>query len=577
MNPLVPNEPVSSTSDTGVAEQTPESSFGDILTQFEQAQTQSPAGDGLGDSLMGTVVSISDDAVLVDIGRKAEGALPIALVRTPDGQLTVKPGDQISVTVTGRHPEGFYLLSKIQVAVPKDWSGLQKAFEEKSTITGMVQEVVKGGVRVDVGARAFMPASRTGARDVAEMEKLVGQQVECRITKLDVEKEDIVVDRRVVLEELAAKAREERMGSIKEGMVVSGTVRSLTDFGAFVDLGGVDGLLHVSDMSWARVAKPEDAVKVGDQLQLKVLKVQGEKKKISLGLKQLQKDPWSIAAETIKEGDRVRGTVARLADFGAFVELLPGVDGLIHISALSWSKKVRKPSDVLKVGEMVEAVVQSVDLGAKKISLSLKQALGDPWDEVTRMYPVGSVVEKPVTSIANFGVFVELESGIEGMIHVGDITREKRIEHPKDVLKTGQVVRAQVIEQDKERRRLRLSIKALEPTTADHFIAEHTVGQMVSGRVADSGKERAKVDLGEGVTGVCKLAAAAAADSGSSTGSSASKADVSALSAMLAAKWKSGGGGTDAKDGGLRVGQVRQFRITGLDAANKRIDLELAD
>jgi len=577
MNPLVPNEPVSSTSDTGVAEQTPESSFGDILTQFEQAQTQSPAGDGLGDSLMGTVVSISDDAVLVDIGRKAEGALPIALVRTPDGQLTVKPGDQISVTVTGRHPEGFYLLSKIQVAVPKDWSGLQKAFEEKSTITGMVQEVVKGGVRVDVGARAFMPASRTGARDVAEMEKLVGQQVECRITKLDVEKEDIVVDRRVVLEELAAKAREERMGSIKEGMVVSGTVRSLTDFGAFVDLGGVDGLLHVSDMSWARVAKPEDAVKVGDQLQLKVLKVQGEKKKISLGLKQLQKDPWSIAAETIKEGDRVRGTVARLADFGAFVELLPGVDGLIHISALSWSKKVRKPSDVLKVGEMVEAVVQSVDLGAKKISLSLKQALGDPWDEVTRMYPVGSVVEKPVTSIANFGVFVELESGIEGMIHVGDITREKRIEHPKDVLKTGQVVRAQVIEQDKERRRLRLSIKALEPTTADHFIAEHTVGQMVSGRVADSGKERAKVDLGEGVTGVCKLAAAAAADSGSSTGSTASKADVSALSAMLAAKWKSGGGGTDAKDGGLRVGQVRQFRITGLDAANKRIDLELAD
>jgi small subunit ribosomal protein S1 len=573
MNPSLPN-PVNPASDKTAAEPTPDSSFGDILSQFEQGH-QAASGDGMGDSLMGTVISLSDDAVLVDIGRKADGALPIALVRSHDGVITVKPGDQISVTVTGRHPEGFYLLSKIQVAVPKDWSGLQKAFDEKATITGTVQEVIKGGVRVDVGARAFMPASRTGARDVAEMEKLVGQQIECRITKLDVEKEDIVVDRRVVLESLAAQARDERMGSLTEGMVVSGTVRSLTDFGAFVDLGGVDGLLHVSDMSWARVNKPEDAVKVGDKLELKVLKIQGEKKKISLGLKQLQKDPWSVAAETIKEGDRVRGTVARLADFGAFIELLPGVDGLIHVSALSWSKKIRKPSDLLKVGEMVEAVVQSVDLGAKKISLSLKQALGDPWDEITRMYPVGAVVEKAITSIANFGVFIELESGIEGMIHVGDITREKRIEHPKDVLKTGQIVKAQVIEQDKERRRLRLSIKALEPTTADIFIGEHTVGQLISGRVADSNKERARVDLGEGVTGICKLAAPAAV-AGKSGSSGGQKADVGSLSAMLSAKWKSRGG-NEVEETGLKVGQVRQFKITALDAANKRIDLELVD
>jgi small subunit ribosomal protein S1 len=572
MTPSFPIDPLSTTPEPGAPDNTAESSFGDILSQFEQAHAKAPTGDGVGDSLTGTVVSISEDAVLIDVGRKAEGALPIATVRLPDGSLKVKPGDKVDVTVTGRHPEGYYLLSIVQVLVPKDWSGLQKAFEEKATITGHVQEVIKGGLRVDVGARAFMPASRTGARDITEMEQLVGQQVECRITKLDVEKEDVVVDRRVVLEEANAKAKDALLASLTEGSLMQGTVRSLTDFGAFVDLGGVDGLLHVSDISWSRVSKPEDALKVGDKIEVKVLKIQGEKKKISLGMKQLQKDPWTVAAESIKEGDRVRGKVARLAEFGAFIELMPGVDGLIHVSAMSWSKKIRKPSDLLKVGDEVEAVVQSVDPVAKKISLSLKQALGDPWDEVMAKFPVGSVVERPVTSIANFGVFIELEGGIEGMIHVGDITREKRIEHPKDVLSNGQVVKAQVTEHDKERRRLRLSIKALEPTAADHFIAEHKVGDTLSGRVAESGKERAKIDLGEGVTGICKMVAAAAAAS-SSTASSSPKVDVSALGAMLSAKWKTGPV-IESKDG-LKVGQVRQFRITSLDVAQKRIDLEL--
>lgn len=564
MNPTAPQDPVQN-DQTG---STPEESFGDILSQFESEHRQST--EAVGESVNGTVVSIGDDAVLIDIGRKSEGALALATVTAPDGTVMVKPGDQVSVTITGRHPEGFYLLSKVHVAVPKDWSGLQQAFNDRAVISGTVTELVKGGLRVDVGATAFMPASRSGARDVAEMEKLVGTQIECRVTKLDTEKEDVVVDRRIVLEELAAKAKEERFSAIQEGTVMMATVRSLTDFGAFCDLGGVDGLLHISDMAWQRVTKPDEIVKTGEQIQVKVLKVQPEKKKISLGLKQLTKDPWTVAAETIHVGDRVKGKVVRLADFGAFIELLPGVDGLIHVTALSWDKRVRKPGDILKVDEYVEAVVLGVNLADKKISLSLKQAIGDPWEEVVRQYPVGSIVEKPVTSLANFGAFVEVENGIEGMIHIGDITREKRLQHPKEALAVGQTVKAQVTEVDNERRRLRLSIKALEPTSADIFIAESEVGLIVSGRVVKMRGERADVELGDGVHAMCRLSGSGSGDSGAKGSGSA---DLGSLSAMLAAKWKSGGPSMDPN--ALREGQVRRFKIVSMDAQSKRIEVEL--
>ena len=565
MNPFVPQDP-DQNDQTGSNQ---EESFGDILSQFEQ-EAHRGSTEAIGESVSGTVVSIGEDAVLIDIGRKSEGALALSTVTDPDGKVMVKPGDHVSVTITGRHPEGFYLLSKVHVAVPKDWSGLQQAFNDRALITGTVTEVVKGGLRVDVGATAFMPASRSGARDVAEMEKLVGTQIECRITKLDTEKEDVVVDRRIVLEEQAAKAKEERFATIKEGTLMTVTVRSLTDFGAFCDLGGVDGLLHISDMAWHRVAKPDEVVKSGQTLEVKVLKVQPEKKKISLGLKQLTKDPWTVAAETIKEGARVQGKVVRLADFGAFVELLPGVDGLIHVTALSWDKRVRKPADVLKVGDYVEAVVLGVNLADKKISLSLKQAIGDPWEEVVKKYPVGSIVEKPVTSLANFGAFVEVENGIEGMIHIGDITREKRLQHPKEMLTVGQTVKAQVTEIDNERRRLRLSMKALEPTSADTFIAESEVGAVVSGRVVRLKGERAEVELGEGVHAVCRLSGGASGEGGAKSGGAA---DLSSLSAMLAAKWKSGGPSMDPN--ALREGQVRRFKIVAMDVNSKKIDVEL--
>ena len=545
-----------------------QNSFGDILSEFEQ-QHHGPAG---GQSLPGTVVSITAESVFVDIGRKLDGVLPVELFRGPNGELTVKVGDPLLVSITGNDGET-YTLSTVKVERPKDWSGLERAFAEHRAIGGVVSELVKGGLRVDVGAKAFMPASRSGAKDQAEMEKLVGQEIQCRIIKLDTASEDVVVDRRAVLEEEETRNREKRLAELTEGAVVRGTVRSLTDFGAFVDLGGVDGLLHVADMAWQRVAKPSDVVAPGDSIEVKILKMQPGSRRISLGLKQLAPDPWTLAGERFHVGDRVQGKVSRLADFGAFVELAPGVDGLIHVSEMSWSKKVKKPSDVLKTGEMVEAVVLGVNVAERRIALGLKQALGDPWEEAIKKYAPGAVVEGPVTSLTNFGAFIDLGNGIEGMIHISDITREKRLNHPKEALTTGQTVRAQVLELDKERRRIKLGIKQLEPTTVDEYLSEHSVGETVTGRVVDANNGRARVELGEGIIAECKVSAETAAPASSG---SAAPADLSSLTAMLSAKWKQGSSASTARPEPVRAGQIRSFRVIKLDAAAKKIELELA-
>lgn len=557
-----------------------ETSFGDILTQFERQQSEHGAHDTPGQTLQGTVVTVHDDNVIVDIGRKTEGIVSTERLKDETGAVFVKPGDTLTVTLTGRSDE-YYTLSVIKAERPKDWSGLEEAFAEGRIIGGRVAEVVKGGLRVDVGARAFMPASRSGARDVPDMEKLVGQEIRCKITKLDVEKDDIVVDRRVVLEQEEKERKEAVLASVQEGQVILGSVKTLMDFGAFVDIGGIDGLLHVTDMSWTRVNKPSDLLKVGDQVEVKVLKVNPENRKISLGVKQLQPDPWTLAAATFKVGDRLRGSVVRLTDFGAFVNLSPGVDGLVHVSEMSWSKKIRKPSDVVAVGDSVEVVVLGVNPSDKRISLGLKQALGDPWEEAETKYPVGAVVEGAVTNMTNFGAFVDLGSGVEGMIHVGDITREKRLEHPREVLQTGHVVKAQVLEFDRSKHRIRLGMKQLEPTSTDHYIAEHQVGDTVTGRVVDVKGDRAKVELGEGVFGTCKLAAAEGTESRVSGRSGvAERVDISNVTAMLAAKWKKGAGESAGSAGSqdksvVKPGQIRSFRIAGIDTAQKRIQLEL--
>jgi small subunit ribosomal protein S1 len=313
-------------------------------------------------------------------------------------------------------------------------------------------------------------------------------------------------------------------------------------------------------------------VKPGDELDVKILKIDSGTNKISLGLKQLQDDPWTIAARTFKVGDRVSGTVVRLTDFGAFVELLPGVDGLIHLSELSWNKRVRKPGDLLKIGERVEAVVLQINPEERRIGLGYKQVLGDPWDTAAQRFPVGSVVEGPVTNLTPFGAFVELGEGIEGMVHIGDITNEKRLDHPKEKLGKGQTVRATVLELDRERRRIRLGMKQLEPTTLDHYISDHRTGETVSGRLVEVQGNRAKVELGEGVITTCKLQPKSETQLGRNE---AKPGDVSSLGAMLAAKWKEGGAAGSGQDA-VRAGQVRSFRISALDPAKRLIEIELA-
>jgi small subunit ribosomal protein S1 len=548
-----------------------DNSFAEILSEFEHQHR----GPKRGEAMRGTVVSIGTEAVFVDIGRKIDGMLPVELFRDDAGALSVHVGDVLMVTITGSDGEGSYTLSTVKVERPKDWSALERAFAGQLAIAGTVTELVKGGLRVDVGTEAFLPASRSGTKDQAEMEKLVGQEIQCRIIKLDTADEDVVVDRRVILEEEEKLTRQKRFAELVEGAVLRGTVRSVTDFGAFVDLGGVDGLLHVTDMAWQRVAKPADVVSPGDSVEVKILKIQPETRRISLGMKQLLPDPWTLACERFQVGDKVQGKVSRLTDFGAFVELVPGVDGLIHVSEMSWSKKIKKPSDVLKPGEMVEAQILGVNAAEHRISLGLKQALGDPWEEALKKYAPGTVAEGPVTSLTNFGCFVDLGNGIEGMIHISDITREKRLNHPSEALKAGQVVRAVVTELDRERRRIKLSIKQLEPTSVDEYIAEHSVGETVSGRIVETGSGRAKVELGEGVFAQCRLPE----DAGSRPAAAepAQSADLSSLTAMLSAKWKQGASSTSAgRPEPPRPGQIRSFRITGLDQANKKIDVELA-
>jgi small subunit ribosomal protein S1 len=408
------------------------------------------------------------------------------------------------------------------------------------------------------------------------MEKLVGQEITCRIIKLDVADDDVVVDRRVVLEEEEARNRAKLFTDLQEGAVMHGTVRSLTDYGAFVDIGGVDGLLHVADIAWGHVDKPADALAVGQEVDVKILKVDPAKRRIALGLKQLQPHPWEQVGEKYKTADRVRGTVTRVTDFGAFVELEPGVEGLIHLSEMSWSKKARKPSDVVKPGDSVEAVVLHVSPGERRISLGLKQALGDPWADAQQKYPVGGVVEGAVVSLTKFGAFVQIAEGVEGMIHVGDITAEKRINHPQDVLRVGQTVRAQILELDGERRRLKLGMKQLQPTSIDEYIAEHKEGDVVTGRIAEVSGGRAKVELGEGIQVPCK---AAGAETGPAEEQAAqSGADVTSLSSMLSAKWKGGAGSGPraSKREPARAGQIRSFRIVKLDVGAKKIEIELA-
>src|SRR3984885_14169270 len=494
-NPVIPESP----STTEATE-----SFGDLLSQYEKSHARQGKEDG-GKQLEATVIAITIDSVILDIGFKSEGILPLSAFESA-GE-TAKPGQKLLVSVKGRNPEGYYELTRAKVERPKDWSALEKAFADKATIVGTVTGVIKGGLSVDVGVRAFMPASRSGARDAAEMEKLVEQEILCRIIKLDVTEEDVVVDRRAVAEEEERSVKERRYSEMKEGDTVSGTVRSLTDYGAFVDLGGVDALLHVSDLAWSRVAKAADVLSVGQQIEAKVLKIStdADKRRISVGMKQLLPHPWDRVAGKYNVGERVRGTVTRVAEFGAFVELEPGIEGLIHVSEMSWGKKLRSASTLVKPGEIVEVVILGVNSGEGRMSLGLKQALGDPWADAAQKFAPGSVIEGPVVSITKFGAFVQLSEGVEGMIHISEMSAEKHLNHPQELLKVGQLVKAQVLAVDTDKRQLRLGIKQLVPSGLDEYIAEHKEGDVVTGRMMEISGEQARVELGEGIQAGCRM------------------------------------------------------------------------
>jgi len=540
-------------------------SFKDILSQFERSKSRRP--DEARQGREGTVVAVTADSVLVDVGFKTEGILPLAAFQNE----SVKPGDKLVVSIKGRDPEGYYQLTRGKSERPKDWASLERAFAEKAIIVGTVTGVVKGGLSVDVGVRAFMPASRSGARDAAEMEKLVEQEIRCRITKLDVTEEDVVVDRRAIAEEEERAAKDRKYSEVKEGVTLHGTVRSLTDYGAFVDIGGVDALLHVSDISRSRINKPSDVLSVGQEVEVRILKIDSEKRRISVGMKQLEPDPWDSVTTKYKAGERIHGTVTRILDFGAFVELEPGIEGLIHISEMSWGKKVRTPGDVVKPGDTVEAVILGVSPAERRISLGLKQALGDPWADAAQKFAVGSAIEGPVTSLTKFGAFVQVSEGIEGIIHISDMSAEKRLNHPQEVLKVGQTIKAQVLEIDVEKRRLKLGIKQLLPTSIEEYIADHHEGDSVSGRVVEISGQQARVELGEGIQAACKIPMEHSAKENASDGA---KLDLGSLSSMLKAHWK-GGVGAELKPETVRPGQIRSFRIAKLDRSAKKIELQL--
>jgi small subunit ribosomal protein S1 len=547
-------------------------SFADMLLQFERSHSHQAAPGSK--QLQGTVVSVSADQVFLDIGYKAEGVLPrSAFENNAEG---VKPGDSFPVSVTGRNEEHYYELSRFKVAQPRDWSALEAAFAEKLAVVGTVTGVVKGGLNVDIGVRAFMPASRSGTKDAAELEKLVDTEITCRITKLDVTDEDVVVDRRVVLEEQARGLTAARREAMTEGDAVTGTVRTLMPYGAFIDLGGIDGLLHISDIAHARINKAEDVLTVGQELQLRILKIDPETQKISLGLKQLQPEPWQAVPERYQAGQRITGTVTRLTDFGAFVEIEPGVEGLIHISEMSWGKKVRHPSDLLKQGETVEAVILAIKPEERRISLGLKQSLADPWTEVERKFPVGSQIAGPVTKLMNFGAFVQLEDGVEGLVHISEIVADRRLGHPSDVLRAGQIVKAQVLAIDPEKRQIKLSMKQLIPTDIDEYIAEHKPGDQVSGRVVEQSPTLTHVELGEGIRAICRTTFSAAPAVSAPESEPDSKPDLSSLSSLLKARWKGNVPAAAIKPEPLAEGQIRSFKIVKLDPEARKIEVELA-
>ncbi len=459
-----------------------------------------------GELLQGRVVKITPKEVFVDIGYKIEGVVPIEQFPQVGGSLQIQPGDTIDVIIEQRHPPqpgGYMLLSHEKAARLHSWDTLERAHRENLLISGRVTGRTKGGLSVDVGVPAFMPGSQIDVRPIHNLDSLIGQDIAVHILKLNRRRGNVVVSRKVALEEEVNARKNTALEGLHEGSVVVGTVKNLTDYGAFVDLGGIDGLLHVSDISYGRVTHPSEVLNVGDQVTVRVLKFDKDKERISLGMKQLAPDPWLTALEHYAPNSRVVGRVVSVTDYGAFVELDPGVEGLIHISEMTWSRRMKHPSKVVKVGDQVEAVVLEVKPKERRISLGMKQLEADPWTTVADRYAIGSVVEGRVRKLTDFGAFVEIEEGIDGLVHISDITWTKRIKHPSEALKKGQIVQAVILNIDAPNRRLSLGMKQLQPDAWESFFSTHQIGDIVRGRVCRAASFGLFVELAPGVEGLC--------------------------------------------------------------------------
>jgi small subunit ribosomal protein S1 len=484
--------------------------FSAALAAFEREQAaEAAAVEAFGDKIVsGTVIKATDKHLVIDVGLKSEGLVPLEQVLDHTGEVKFQPGDVIDVVIEREEPEGGYLASFERAQRLRIWETIEKAAAGKTPLMGTVVSRVKGGLTVDIGLKAFLPGSQLEIRPVRNLDGYLGQQIEVRVIKLNKKRGNVVVSRKEILEEEQTAKRTGTLGQLGEGAILTGTVKNLTDYGAFVDLGGIDGLLHITDMSWGRLTHPRDLVNVGDEIQVKVLKFDKDKQRVSLGFKQLTPDPWLDASERYPVGARVHGRVLSVTDYGAFVELEQGIEGLVHLSEMTWSKRLKHPSKLVKPGDEVETVVLSVNPADRRISLGMKQLLDNPWENLTERYPAGTVVEGRVRNLTEFGAFIEIEDGIDGLVHVSNLSWTKRIKHPSEVVKKGEKVKAVVLGVEPQNRRLSLGIKQLQPDVWESFFAAHRVGDVVHGKVLRTAQFGAFVEIAEGVEGLCHISEA---------------------------------------------------------------------
>ena len=476
------------------------SSFDQLPDLYEESLKQYQEGE----VVSGRIVAVDKDYVIVDIGYKCEGHIPIHEFLDPNGENTAKVGDQIDVLLERRDDEeDVILLSKEKASKIKIWEEISSAYQQDGEIEGTVVAKVKGGLSVDLGGMsAFLPGSQVDLQPVRNIDSLIGQTFKFKILKYNKKRRNVVLSRRVIMEKERTEQKSATLAGLEESKVVTGTVKNITDYGVFVDLGGIDGLLHVTDMSWGRIGHPADVFHVGDPIEVKILSFDRDNEKVSLGLKQLTEDPWLIASAKYPVGERVRGKVVSLTDYGAFVELEPGVEGLIHVSEMSWTKKVRHPSKIVTVGDVVEAEVLDIDIEKKRISLSMKHVEPNPWDIIGEKYPEGTIIEGKIKNITDFGIFIGIDEGIDGLVHISDISWTKRIKHPSEIFKKGQEVQAKVLKIDKENERFSLGIKQLADDPWKTIDQRYPSGKSVSGLVTNKTDFGVFIELEEGIEGL---------------------------------------------------------------------------